>query len=324
MLNRFFNLTLVLSALCLAPACDAPSPQSPDDDADDVDGRSSAEEHETFYIVTRRDSRKCAAPMCGGFFVQRVNQETTRCADGTMQSECYVGAIDLSGLGLKSEGEQSLQAALAGRRALVRGAIVPGGDERFPDIGNLVASEGWLGRAGAEPSGKFYRLLGVAAKCSDLPCPSAHAFRLNTGWDALLAGVDLAASGASEQARGEADKAMFEAQDGILAAGALKPVKGKNGSMRSLVTSEFYTRVEPSGGPAFCGGVAGFACGEGQFCDQEPGQCNTADAGGTCVAKPEVCIEIYQPVCGCDGVTYGNDCHRMSAGATKRHDGECK
>lgn len=73
-----------------------------------------------------------------------------------------------------------------------------------------------------------------------------------------------------------------------------------------------------------CGGIQGLPCEQGQFCEQEAGSCSAADLQGVCVDIPEVCTQQYDPVCGCDGETYGNDCERRRAGVQKDHDGECR
>lgn len=75
---------------------------------------------------------------------------------------------------------------------------------------------------------------------------------------------------------------------------------------------------------AICGGIAGFGCATGLYCDFAPeAQCGAADQAGTCKPMPEMCTEQYDPVCGCDDKTYANACHAARAGVAITAKGEC-
>ncbi|MDX2052407.1 MAG: Kazal-type serine protease inhibitor domain-containing protein [Polyangiaceae bacterium] len=74
-----------------------------------------------------------------------------------------------------------------------------------------------------------------------------------------------------------------------------------------------------------CGGFAGSTCAPDEYCAYAgTGLCGAADASSTCAKRPQVCPDIFDPVCACDGKTYPSACAAAAAGVGFSAKGECR
>ncbi len=216
----------------------------------------------TFYTL-RPDFRRCAAPLCGGYFIKRVNQAVTRCADGRNMSECYVASIDWN---------NATEVPI--NRALLRGSLsrrsTPQGK-----FGVLKVDEVWQAATDNKSSTEFYRARDLGVRCIAAPCLSHHEAKLNTTMSRKIAGVDIAFVGAAEEAISEATKAMTS-DEGMLVAGTHTTITGPGGAAQMLKATQFYLRTRAADTdlkPCIKTGCSGEICADETMmstCDYRP------------------------------------------------------
>lgn len=321
MLTRHWFLTAALVAAL--PACGNPGGESYLDQSQlagsDASGKADANGN-VYYYAARRDLRKCASPMCGGYFVKNVNFSSTRCADGTYAAECYVASADFDKLGLSDTELDTVGTALSESRALIRGSL---STQKLngTKYGKLVATEAWTAATTNPAKGYFNRALHAPKQCITTPCPQYTIAYVNTKPSTVsVADFDWKQSGASQDQIDNA-LAQMDSTDGAIVAGYYTS-RPKLGGL--FTDYQVYTRLVHQVDGQFCGGFGGLSCPKGYMCDLEYGTCGAADQGGVCKKQSDFCTEIYKPVCGCDDTTYSNDCFRVGAGVSKLHDGACE
>lgn len=324
MVRRASLVALALSSLvslvvvgCAAPTGDEAADESVDEASESA---LSSNPNGGFFIVTRRDFRKCSAPMCGGVYVKRVNSDKTRCTDGKYRDECYVGDVEYTKAGLGKATVSAFAPKFSDGKALVRATL------RTANFGRLEVVEAWEGKSGNAPEGTFYRAADNGIRCVKAPCPSTTASTLNSKEAHNVSRVDFTPSGVAKEIELQSNIALGT-KEGVIVAGGLAMPKCKAATPNCgpwISANEVYLRVQASTLGQGCGSWSGATCAEGEFCAWRAEDiCGAADAPGVCTKKPEACTALYKPVCGCDGATYSNACMAASSGVSVSADGPC-
>jgi hypothetical protein len=307
-MKAFVAASLVLGACASSAPTDELAGETSADDA--IDGKADGAVDGSYtYFEIWSDLRKCASPVCGGFFLARLNRSYTTCADHSSRSACYVPTLDWSEAGLSEAVQDKLveaanvDATSWGVHAIVRGRFAP---EQYAqgNLGRFIVTEAWVEEGDAISDGVFARVKTNGIQCIAAPCPSLTEKGLNESRKADIAAVDWSYAGLQEREI-ESLTAALSTDWGVIVAGDRYTVHENGRSAKGRTATAAYSRLVDQS--CFVGGCSNQVCSDQEgvitTCEWEPqyacyaGATCERQADGTCgwTATPELdaCLAQY-------------------------------
>ncbi len=282
--------TYGVAALLLSCGGVAPDDQQPLGEVSQTEGEEGAISQRTPAFVTlTRDTRRCASPMCGGYWAQDVNRTT---------AAVYVSGLDWSETVLDDRAQGLV--ADAPTEVVILGRL--GAVERRFNTRPLLVQDAWRGLPGVAPraTDRFYSVQAnnPPITCITAPCNNLGARLVNTGrtfasFTALDVRTALVPFGDASWT-----VAQIEQHGALVAAHFEDGARLPGGRERLLVTSQVYVHL--SYVPDACPLVRAAPCAAGQVyvSRRSEDRClfpdGCAPAGQACLAFAPVCAEGYE------------------------------
>jgi hypothetical protein len=213
-----------------------------------IDGKADAATDGAYtYFEVYRDLRKCASPICGGYFLARLNRSYTTCADHVDRASCYVPSLDWSesqlsgGLTAKLDDAAFIDATTNGVHAIVRGRFAP---QQYVqgDLGRFVVTEAWVEEGAAVSDGVFVRAKTNHIECIAAPCPTITEKALNESRSANIAEIDWSLANLSDR-----EVASFNdnlsSDSGVILAGDRYTVSENGRTAKGRTATAAYSRL---------------------------------------------------------------------------------
>ncbi|MGE0400646.1 MAG: DUF6748 domain-containing protein [Kofleriaceae bacterium] len=231
------------------------------------------------YFELSGDTRRCVYPLCGGFWLDRLNASTTKCHTGSTAEACYTPSLDWSESGL-DQAQQDLVRNAAGKGsfdgvyAIVRGRFAKKNtDTPMPNLGRFIVTEAWVAVGEGQSDGVFAKVKDNGIRCIVAPCPSTTEYALNSSRTANIAEVDFTAGDLSDAAIEGLVSDL--ATDGFIVAGDRYNFKIQKRPGKGRTATNAYRNVKnlapAGGGECFVGGCSG------QICSDNPGVISTCE-----------------------------------------------
>ena len=197
----------------------------------------------TTYSV-KPDYRKCAFPLCGGWFLTPVNQYSLQLegSDEAYQhsllvpNTIYVAHINYKQLGITPPQVQQLEVSMGQGQALLRGYIAT----NSVTAKTFVAQNAWTSPTTSEAVGTYLKVSSSGIICITTPCPYYKAELINTSYTSNF--DELIFEKAELDRDQEALAWQAVATDGLVLTGTKYESKGQTGTGTGVsATKVFFT-----------------------------------------------------------------------------------
>lgn len=237
LLFRWTLKTLALSAIFLAGYVNAQNAISP--------------YPENASYLVKPDYRKCAFPLCGGWFLTPLNQfshqlETEEEAYESSFYEpaaIYVAYMNYRRLGLTDEQTKELEAQMRAGQALLRGTVTRSSVSTQADIqraATFYADGAWVSANKREAYGPYLKVSSSGIVCITTPCPYYKAKLINTRFETNFDDLNLEKAELDRQQTAQAWQAV--ATEGLVMTGVKYEFKGMTGTGTGVAaTKVFFT-----------------------------------------------------------------------------------
>jgi hypothetical protein len=212
-MSKFARLGFAVAAVSMAMGCGAVELDGADEASVD-EARTTGEQ----YFSVRRDTRRCAAPLCGGYWLARVGASSTLCSDGRRLPECYVPELSVSGISAAQLDHVRSSAHFSARRVFVRGRI---------EATRVNGTQAWVAPSTAASMTTTLRLAYRPTCAPNQRCAGSVSEALSNGRTTILSSVDFArASGSVSEIAAATGAAATSI--GIITQGTLSATSGGN------------------------------------------------------------------------------------------------
>lgn len=187
----------------------------------------------TTYSV-KPDYRKCAFPMCGGWFLTPVNQYSVQLQDedeayqsaALLPNSIYVAYINYKQIGLTEKQIDELNNLIHSEQVLLRGKVShrQNANDVAVRASTLQANGAWVSANKNPPVGPYVKVASTGIVCITTPCPYFKANLLNTRFSSEIHDLSFAKAMLDREQEARAWQAV--STDGLVMTATTYPVTG--------------------------------------------------------------------------------------------------